>query len=102
MAIISMPVIKGTAINNDGSLKVGYSAPSINGQAEAIVEAQTIAGVHPETISYIEAHGTSTPLGDPIEVAALTQAFRVGTEKRDSAALDRSNPILAMWTKRLV
>ena len=75
-------VIKGTAINNDGSLKVGYSAPSINGQAEVIVEAQTIAGVHPETISYVEAHGTSTPLGDPIEVAALTQAFRVGTDKK--------------------
>lgn len=74
-------VIKGTAINNDGSLKVGYSAPSIDGQAEVIVEAQTIAGVRPETISYVETHGTATPLGDPIEVAALTQAFRAGTDK---------------------
>lgn len=75
-------VIKGTAINNDGASKVGYSAPSITGQAEVIVEAQAIAGVSPETISYVETHGTATPLGDPIEVAALTQAFRAGTDKK--------------------
>jgi acyl transferase domain-containing protein len=75
-------VIKGTAINNDGAAKVGYSAPSINGQAEVIVEAQAVAGVSPETISYVETHGTATPLGDPIEVAALTQAFRAGTDKK--------------------
>jgi len=75
-------VIKGTAINNDGASKVGYSAPSVNGQAEVIVEAQAMAGVNPETISYVETHGTATPLGDPIEVAALTQAFRAGTDKK--------------------
>ncbi|MBD9358031.1 type I polyketide synthase [Methylomonas albis] len=75
-------VIKGSAINNDGAAKVGYSAPSINGQAEVIVEAQAVAGVSPATISYVETHGTATPLGDPIEVAALTQAFRAGTDKK--------------------
>ena len=75
-------VIKGTAINNDGAAKVGYAAPSVQGQAEVIVEAQAIAGVHPDTIAYVETHGTATPLGDPIEVAALTQAFRAGTERK--------------------
>jgi 3-oxoacyl-(acyl-carrier-protein) synthase/malonyl CoA-acyl carrier protein transacylase/acyl carrier protein len=74
-------LIKGSAINNDGSDKVGYSAPSINGQAEVILEAQAAAGVDSSSIEYIEAHGTSTPLGDPIEMAGLTQAFRVSTDK---------------------
>jgi phthiocerol/phenolphthiocerol synthesis type-I polyketide synthase E len=73
-------VIRGSAINNDGSDKIGYSAPSIDGQAEVILEAQAMAGVLPEEISYVEAHGTATPLGDPIEVAALTQAFRTQTD----------------------
>jgi len=68
-------VIKGSALNNDGALKIGYTAPSVDGQAEVIALAQAQAGVEPETISYIEAHGTGTPLGDPIEVAGLTQAF---------------------------
>jgi phthiocerol/phenolphthiocerol synthesis type-I polyketide synthase E len=80
-------VIKGTAINNDGGAKVGYAAPSVQGQAEVIVEAQAVAGVHPDTIAYVEAHGTATPLGDPIEVAALTQAFRVGTEGKGYCGL---------------
>jgi acyl transferase domain-containing protein/thioesterase domain-containing protein/acyl carrier protein len=71
-------VIKGSAINNDGSGKVGYLAPSVDGQAQAIAEALAIANVSPETITYIEAHGTGTPVGDPIEIAALTQAFRQG------------------------
>ncbi len=75
-------VIKGSALNNDGALKVGFTAPSVEGQAAVIVQAQAVAGVDPETISYVEAHGTATPLGDPIEIAALTQAFRVGTEKK--------------------
>ena len=73
-------VIKGSAINNDGALKVGYTAPSVNGQAEAIVMAQALAGIEPRTIGYVEAHGTGTPLGDPIEIAALTQAFRASTD----------------------
>ncbi|HEX3531337.1 MAG TPA: amino acid adenylation domain-containing protein, partial [Thermoanaerobaculia bacterium] len=68
-------VIKGTAINNDGALKVGFTAPGIEGQAKVVSAALRKAGVDPATISYVEAHGTATPLGDPIEVAALIQAF---------------------------
>ena len=68
-------VIKGTAVNNDGGQKVGYTAPSVSGQAGVIALAQGVAGVSPEEVSYVEAHGTATGLGDPIEVAALTQAF---------------------------
>ncbi|HEX8149651.1 MAG TPA: amino acid adenylation domain-containing protein [Pyrinomonadaceae bacterium] len=68
-------VIKGSAVNNDGALKVGYAAPSVAGQAAVVAEAQAVAGSSPESITYVEAHGTGTALGDPIEVAALTQAF---------------------------
>ncbi|SFS02400.1 hybrid non-ribosomal peptide synthetase/type I polyketide synthase [Anaeromicropila populeti] len=68
-------VIKGSAINNDGNQKIGFAAPSVNGQAEAIKEAYRVADVDPETVSYIEAHGTGTLLGDPIEVESLTTAF---------------------------
>ncbi|MEQ9237079.1 SDR family NAD(P)-dependent oxidoreductase [Coleofasciculus sp. E2-BRE-01] len=80
-------VIKGAAINNDGSLKVGYTAPSVKGQAEAIAEAMMLARVEPETINYIEAHGTGTALGDPIEIAALTNVFRASTEKKGFCAI---------------
>lgn len=80
-------IIKGSAINNDGALKVGYTAPSVNGQAAVITEAQAVAGVDAETISYIEAHGTGTPLGDPIEIAALTQAFAQSTDKKGFCAI---------------
>ena len=80
-------IIKGSAINNDGSLKVGYTAPSIEGQAAVISEAHAVAGVDPETISYIEAHGTGTELGDPVEIAALTQAFRYSTQKKGFCAI---------------
>ncbi|MCA9996435.1 MAG: aminotransferase class III-fold pyridoxal phosphate-dependent enzyme, partial [Anaerolineales bacterium] len=72
-------IIRATALNNDGAHKVSYTAPSVDGQAEVIALAQAIAGVDPETISYIEGHGTATPLGDPIEVAGLTKAFRKQT-----------------------
>ena len=80
-------VILGSALNNDGGNKVGFSAPSVNGQAEVIATAQAVAGVAPETISYVEAHGTGTLLGDPIELAALTQAFRMGTDETQFCAL---------------
>lgn len=71
-------VVKGSAINNDGSLKVGFTAPGVDGQARVIAAAQQAAGVDPATISYIEAHGTGTPMGDPAEVAALSRAFGGG------------------------
>ncbi len=81
-------VIKGSAVNNDGSVKIGYAAPSIPAQAEVIAMAQASAGAEPESISYIEAHGTGTPLGDPIEIAALTQAFRnAGSQENGYCAI---------------
>lgn len=74
-------VIRGSAINNDGAAKVGYTAPSVEGQRRVIVEALAAADVDPDTISYVEAHGTATALGDPIEITALTQAFRASTDR---------------------
>ncbi|HEX6042687.1 polyketide synthase [Longimicrobium sp.] len=68
-------VVLGSAINNDGAQKVGFTAPSVDGQIEVIALAQAVAGVPAESITYVEAHGTATPMGDPIEVAALTRAF---------------------------
>jgi acyl transferase domain-containing protein/acyl carrier protein len=69
-------VLRATAVNNDGSIKYSFTAPSVEGQAEVIAEAISLAEVDPETITYVETHGTGTRLGDPIEVTALTQAFR--------------------------
>ena len=80
-------VIKGSAINNDGAAKVGFTAPSVDGQAEVIADALAVAGVAADTISYIEGHGTATTLGDPIEIAALTQAYRASTKKKGFCAL---------------
>ncbi|WP_147114314.1 type I polyketide synthase [Tateyamaria sp. syn59] len=74
-------VIKGSAINNDGAAKAGYLAPSVDGQAEAIAEAHLMSGITADTIDYIECHGTGTYLGDPIEVAAMTQAFEETTDE---------------------
>ncbi len=73
-------VIKGTALNNDGVDKVTYTAPSVDGQSQVILDALDVAGVEPSSISYVEAHGTGTPLGDPIEIAALTQAWQAKDE----------------------
>jgi non-ribosomal peptide synthase protein (TIGR01720 family) len=73
--------IRGSAINNDGSVKVGYTAPSELGQAEVIASALAIAGVGPETISYVEAHGTATPIGDPIEIAALNRVLNSDSQR---------------------
>lgn len=80
-------VIKGSAINNDGAAKVGYTAPSVQGQADVIVAAQAVAGVTADTITCVEAHGTGTELGDPIEISALTQAFRASTDKNGFCAI---------------
>lgn len=82
-------VIRGSAINNDGSGKVGFTAPSVEGQAACVAEAYAVAGIDPARVGYIEAHGTATPLGDPVEVTALTQAFRLvsGTEMQPGTCL---------------
>ncbi|MEP7217670.1 MAG: type I polyketide synthase, partial [Bacteroidota bacterium] len=80
-------VIRSAAVNNDGGDKAGYTAPSIEGQTAVILEAQVMAGFPPETITYIEAHGTATALGDPIEVTALTAAFRAATGRRGFCAI---------------
>jgi amino acid adenylation domain-containing protein len=80
-------VIRGSAINNDGAGKVGYTAPSVDGQARVINAALARAGVEAGTLGYVEAHGTATPLGDPIEVAALTQAFERSAAEPGSCAL---------------
>jgi acyl transferase domain-containing protein len=85
-------VIKGTAINNDGHLKMGYTAPSVQGQAEVIEMAQVVAGVPADSITYVEAHGTGTQLGDPIEIAALTQAFGKQTQRKQFCAIGSVKP----------
>ncbi|MDZ7967880.1 MAG: beta-ketoacyl synthase N-terminal-like domain-containing protein [Nostoc sp. DedSLP03] len=85
-------VIKGSAINNDGSLKVSYAAPSVNGQAEVIVEALANAGIDADDISYIETHGTGTSAGDPVEIAALTKAFRAFTQRNSFCAIGSVKP----------
>ncbi|HIK05171.1 MAG TPA: acyltransferase domain-containing protein [Trichormus sp. M33_DOE_039] len=80
-------IIKGTAINNDGSQKVGLTAPSVTGQAKAITTALAKAKINPETIQYIETHGTGTALGDPIEITALTKAFSPHTNQKQFCAV---------------
>jgi len=72
-------VVRGAGVNNDGASKVGFTAPSAPGQAAVIEMAHAAAGVDPRSISYVECHGTATPLGDPIEIAGLTKAFAAGT-----------------------
>ncbi|GAA1007411.1 non-ribosomal peptide synthetase/type I polyketide synthase [Streptomyces thermogriseus] len=76
-------VLRGSAVNNDGAVKAGFTAPSVDGQAHVIAEAQAEAGVGPADIGYVEAHGTATALGDPIEVQALQKVF---------AGADRTRP----------
>lgn len=80
-------VIRGSAINNDGLDKIGFTAPSVRGQSDVIRAALAAAGVSAETIGYIEAHGTATPLGDPIEIAALAAAFRSETTRTGFCAI---------------
>jgi len=80
-------VVKASAINNDGSAKISYTAPSEDGQAEVIALAHELAGISADSISYVETHGTGTKLGDPIEIAALTRAFAAGTTRKGYCAI---------------
>ncbi|MFG1935056.1 type I polyketide synthase [Mycobacterium sp. NPDC048908] len=75
-------VIRGSALNNDGSTKMTYAAPNAAGQADVIAEAHAVAEIDASTVSYVETHGTGTPLGDPIEIEGLRQAFGVSTATR--------------------
>ncbi|MFD0686457.1 type I polyketide synthase [Actinomadura fibrosa] len=77
-------VIRGSAVNNDGAARAGFTAPGVEGQTRLVLETLAVAEVGPETIGYVEAHGTGTLVGDPIEVTALTNAFRAA-----GAAADR-------------
>lgn len=85
-------VVRGSAINNDGSRKVGFTAPSVDGQVAAITEALDVADIDPRSVSYIEAHGTGTPLGDPVEIEALTKAYRGFTDDRQFCAIGSVKP----------
>jgi amino acid adenylation domain-containing protein len=80
-------VIKGAAVNHDGGRKVSYLAPSVEGQARVIASALALGDVNPDTITYVEAHGTATPIGDPIEVESLTRVFRTFTQRRGFCAI---------------
>src|SRR4030095_16148381 len=80
-------VIRGSAMNNDGSHKAGFTAPSMQGQVDVVSRALAAAEVDPATIGYIEAHGTATAIGDPIEVEALRRAFGRKTSERGFCAL---------------
>jgi acyl transferase domain-containing protein len=79
-------LVRGTAVNNDGARKVGYLAPSVDGQAACIAEALAVADVAPSSVQYVECHGTGTAMGDPIEVTALTHAFPAAADGRPTAA----------------
>ena len=109
-------VIKGSAINNDGTRKAGFTAPSVTGQMEVIAEALKVACVTPESISYVETHGTGTPLGDPIEIEALSGLFRsnsvmntaIGSVKTNIGHLDAAagvagfiKTILSLYHRKL-
>ncbi|HEY6351409.1 MAG TPA: beta-ketoacyl synthase N-terminal-like domain-containing protein [Candidatus Angelobacter sp.] len=80
-------VVVGMGLNNDGASRIGFTAPGRAGQAEVIKDAIEMAGINPETIGFVECHGTGTPIGDPIEVAALTRAFRAYTQKKHFCAV---------------
>jgi acyl transferase domain-containing protein/thioesterase domain-containing protein/acyl carrier protein len=97
-------VIKGTAINNDGIRKAGYTAPSIEGQSQVIAEALQLANVEPETVTYVETHGTGTTMGDPIEMESLKLAFntdkkqycRIGSVKTNIGHLDSAAGVTSL------
>ncbi|MFJ6137708.1 type I polyketide synthase [Kitasatospora sp. NPDC092286] len=80
-------VVRGSAVTNDGAGRIGFTAPTVAGQAAAVREALLTAGTDARTVTYVEAHGTATPIGDPIEVTALTRAFRADTDERGFCAI---------------
>lgn len=80
-------VILGFGMNNDGASRMGFTAPGLDGQVAAYTDAIAMAGISPETIGYVECHGTGTPMGDPIEIAALSKAFRTHTPKKQFCAI---------------
>ncbi|MGC4066131.1 MAG: hypothetical protein QM784_16095 [Polyangiaceae bacterium] len=80
-------MVRGAATNNDGHGKVSYLAPSVQGQTEVIAMAQALAQITADTVGYVEGHGTATPMGDPIEVEALTRAFRESTARNGFCCL---------------
>ncbi|MCE9606886.1 MAG: SDR family NAD(P)-dependent oxidoreductase [Planctomycetia bacterium] len=82
-----LAIVKGSAVNNDGAGKVGYFAPSVEGQSAAMAEAMAVADVPADSIGYVECHGTGTPIGDPIEIAALTHAYRQSTDRKGFCAI---------------
>lgn len=84
---VVLAVIKGFAVNNDGASRAGYSAPGVRGQVEVISAALDDAGISPATIGYVEAHGTATRIGDPIEVRALTEAWCRHADLRSTCAI---------------
>lgn len=99
-------IILGSAVNNDGGQKAAFSAPSVEGQAEVVRAALAVADAAPDSIGYVEAHGTGTNIGDPIEVEALTRAFRsktlrsgfcaLGTIKSNIGHLDKAAGVAAL------
>ena len=99
-------ILKASAVNNDGAAKAGYLAPSVDGQAACVAEAQALAGISSDTVSYVECHGTGTYLGDPIEVAALTSAFaqsgtgvghcKIGSVKTNIGHLDTAAGVASL------
>lgn len=82
-----LAVVRGSSVTNDGADKVGFTAPSVEGQSRTIAEALAIAGVRCEEVSYVEAHGTGTPLGDPVEIEALSNVFKASTDKTGFCAI---------------
>ncbi|WP_328928586.1 phosphopantetheine-binding protein [Streptomyces sp. NBC_00190] len=82
-----LAVVRGSAVTNDGSARIGFTAPSVEGQSAAVRAARLTAGVDAGTITYVEAHGTATPLGDPVEVTGLTRAFQEDTAERGYCAI---------------
>lgn len=97
-------VVRGSAMNNDGSLKVGYTAPSADGQSDVVAEALAMADINPDLITYVETHGTATPIGDPIEVTGLAKALRerssdipcvLGSVKSNIGHLDAASGVAA-------